>query len=72
MSKLGIQGDMNAADELYIRKAQDLDLETQSKIMINDRKELGKAQGKAADTILTQTVKNKEADINGAERTVSD
>lgn len=72
VSKLGIQGDMNAADELYIRKAQELDLETQSKIMINDRKELGKAQGKAADTILTQTVKNKEAAINDAEKTVSD
>lgn len=52
LQKMGVQADMNADAQLLIKKAQNLELETQAKIMINDRKELGKAQGKAADEIL--------------------
>ena len=52
LQKMGVQADMNADAQLLIKKAQNLELETQAKIMVNDRKELGKAQGKAADNIL--------------------
>lgn len=56
VQKLGVIGDPNANNELLVKKAQELELETQSKIMINDRKELGKAQGKAADDILNSMI----------------
>ena len=52
LQKMGVQSDPQADAKLLIRKAQGLELETQAKIMVNDRKELGKAQGKAADNIL--------------------
>lgn len=52
LQKMGVQADQNANAQLLIKTAQNLELETQAKIMVNDRKELGKAQGKAADNIL--------------------
>ncbi len=52
LQKMGVQADPQSDAKLLIRKAQDLELDTQAKIMVNDRKELGKAQGKAADNIL--------------------
>ena len=52
VSKMGIIGDPQAPNELLMKKAQELELDTQSKIMINDRKALGKAQGQAANDIL--------------------
>lgn len=60
VQKLGLQGDINANNELLMKKAQDLELETQAKIMVNDRKELGKAQGKMANDILGSMVKQEE------------
>lgn len=56
VQKLGVIGDPNANNELLVKKAQELELETQSKIMVNDRKELGRAQGKAADDILNSMI----------------
>lgn len=52
LQKMGVQADPQSDAKLLIKKAQDLELDTQAKIMVNDRKELGKAQGKAADNIL--------------------
>lgn len=52
LQKMGVQADPQSDAKLLIKKAQGLELETQAKIMVNDRKELGKAQGKAADNIL--------------------
>lgn len=52
VAKMGIIGDPQAPAELLMKKAQELELDTQSKIMINDRKALGKAQGQAANDIL--------------------
>lgn len=52
LQKMGVQADPNSDAKLLIKKAQDLELDTQAKIMVNDRKELGKAQGRAADNIL--------------------
>jgi hypothetical protein len=59
VQKLGVQGDMNANAELLMKKAQDLELETQAKIMVNDRKELGKAQGKMANDIIGSITKQE-------------
>lgn len=52
LQKMGVQADPQSDAKLLIKKAQNLELDTQAKIMVNDRKELGKAQGKAADNIL--------------------
>lgn len=59
VQKLGVQGDINANNELLMKKAQDLELETQAKIMVNDRKELGKAQGKMANDIIGSMTKQE-------------
>lgn len=63
LQKMGVQSDPQADAKLLIKKAQGLELETQAKIMVNDRKELGKAQGKAADNILGSML-NKEPNVN--------
>lgn len=60
LQKMGVQSDPQADAKLLIKKAQGLELETQAKIMVNDRKELGKAQGKAADNILGSMLKKEE------------
>jgi hypothetical protein len=52
LQKMGVVADPQSDAKLLIKKAQNLELDTQAKIMVNDRKELGKAQGKAADNIL--------------------
>lgn len=65
ISKLGIQGDINANRELLIKKAQELELDTQAKIMVNDRKELGKAQGNAANNILESMIEKEETTATG-------
>lgn len=62
LQKMGVQADPQSDAKLLIKKAQNLELDTQAKIMVNDRKELGKAQGKAADNILGSMLdKEKEA-----------
>ena len=65
VSKMGIIGDPQAPNELLMKKAQELELDTQSKIMINDRKALGKAQGQAANDIL-KDVMSAQPTTNGA------
>lgn len=60
VQKLGLQPDPQSEAKLLIRKAQGLELETQAKIMVNDRKELGKAQGKAADNILGSMLEKQQ------------
>lgn len=59
VQKLGVQGDINANNELLMKKAQNLELETQAKIMVNDRKELGKSQGKVATDIIGSMTKQE-------------
>ena len=64
LSKMGIQSAEAAEDKLLIKKAKNLELDTQAKIMVNDRKELGKAQGKAADEILGSMIEAQENKVN--------
>lgn len=70
LQKMGVQSDPQADAKLLIKKAQGLELETQAKIMVNDRKELGKAQGKAADNILGSMLKKEEPNGNNTPQTV--
>lgn len=64
LQKMGVQADPQSDAKLLIKKAQNLELDTQAKIMVNDRKELGKAQGKAADNILGSMLDNeKQSDM---------
>lgn len=60
LQKMGVQADPQSDAKLLIKKAQNLELDTQAKIMVNDRKELGKAQGKMANDILGSMVKEEE------------
>lgn len=60
LQKMGVQADPQSDAKLLIKKAQNLELDTQAKIMVNDRKELGKAQGKAADNILGSMLEKEQ------------